>query len=131
MGLKYYCNEKLFETWSPNMAYLLGYIYADGSLDCSPRIRGRYIKIISTDKELIDLSKSILDSLHKIVTIEPPSLKHRVKFLLRIGSHKIYNDLVKLGVHPNKSLDMGFPTIQISIYHILLEDILMVMDMWV
>jgi len=29
MGIKYAVNEDFFKTWTPTMAYLLGFIYAD------------------------------------------------------------------------------------------------------
>ena len=53
MGIKYRVNENFFEKWSPLMAYVLGYIYADGNLDDSPYMRGKYIKITSTDLDSI------------------------------------------------------------------------------
>ena len=43
MGLKYPVNEKFFDAWSSEMAYVLGFIFADGSLEDSPNIRGKYI----------------------------------------------------------------------------------------
>ncbi len=93
------------------MAYLLGYIYADGDLVNTPYNRGKYLKVTSTDKCLIDLSRIILNSRHKINTIYPRDQFCKIKYILRIGSHKIFNDLAKLGVHPNKSLNMKFPKI--------------------
>ncbi len=111
MGVKYYCNEKLFERWSPEMAYLLGYIYADGSLEDASYLRGKYLRLTSADMELILLTKQILDSAHSIVRIKPKTPKHKWKYLLRIGSHKIYDDLTKLGLYPNKSLTMQLPDI--------------------
>jgi hypothetical protein len=53
MGIKYFVNEKFFSSWGKNMAYVLGYIYADGNLEYSPKIRGRYLRISSTDKNTI------------------------------------------------------------------------------
>ena len=48
------------------MAYVLGYLYADGSLsDCS-YIRAKYISVTSTDKDRIELFKSL--------SSQPPAL---------------------------------------------------------
>ena len=111
MGVKYYSNEHFFETWSPTMAYILGYIYADGSLENASYLRGKYLRVSSTDKELINFVKSLLQSDHSIVKLKPTNDLHKIRYLLRIGSYKIFNDLVKLGLHPNKSLTMKFPII--------------------
>jgi len=86
------------------MAYVLGYLYADGSLENSPIIRGKYVRVTSTDKITISKFKSWLGSGHKIVKINPPSHNRKPLYRLRIGSHKMYNDLINLGLYPHKSL---------------------------
>ena len=111
VGIKYKVNEKFFEKWSPNMAYVLGYIYADGSLDDSPYMRGKYIQITSTDEDSIQRIKNWLNSEHKITQRKSYFTGGKICFMLRIGSHKIYNDLFKLGLYPNKSLTISFPKI--------------------
>lgn len=110
MGIKYKVNESFFDSWSEEMAYVLGYIYADGSLENAFYIRGQYLRISSTDKITIDNIKNILDSGHKIV--ETPAYNNNKKqFLLRIGSHKLYKSLLEKGLYPNKSLTIKFPRI--------------------
>ncbi len=93
------------------MAYVLGYIYADGSLDDSPYMRGKYIQITSVDKDSIIRIKSWLNSEHKISSKKSNFTGGKICFMLRIGSHKIYDDLFKLGLYPNKSLTIGFPKV--------------------
>lgn len=109
MGIKYSSNENFFKKWTPSMAYLLGLIYADGSLEDATYLRGRYIRLSSTDKSIISSAKNVLSSEHKIVLIKPINPKWKIRYLIRIGSHEIYNDLVMLGLYPNKSLTMEFP----------------------
>ncbi len=110
MGIKYKVNENFFKTWSRNSSYVLGLLFADGSLEDAAYIRGKYVRLTSTDRSLIEQVKSSLNSRHKVVTI--PSLGNRKEqYLLRIGSHKIYNDLENIGLHPRKSLDMELPHI--------------------
>jgi hypothetical protein len=111
VGIKYKVNEKFFEKWSPSMAYVLGYIYADGSLDDSPYMRGKYIQITSTDEDSIQRIKYWLNSEHKIGEKKSNFIGGKICFILRIGSHKIYNDLFKLGLYPNKSLTVSFPKV--------------------
>jgi intein/homing endonuclease len=110
MGVKYKVNENFFKTWSRSSSYVLGILFADGSLENAPYIRGEYVRLTSTDLSLIEQVKKALNSQHKIVTI-PSSGNRKEKYLLRIGSHKIYNDLENLGLYPRKSLDMELPHI--------------------
>ena len=93
------------------MAYVLGYIYADGSLDDSSYMRGKYIQITSTDEDSIQRIKNWLSSEHKINKKRSNFIGGKICFVLRIGSHKIYNDLFRLGLYPNKSLTVNFPKV--------------------
>ena len=92
------------------MAYILGYIFADGSLEDSPYIRGKYMRISSTDESSIINLKTILNSKHKI-TKTLSNVNYKPDYLLRIGSHKIFNDLKKYGLHPHKSLTIRLPKV--------------------
>ena len=109
MGIKYQVNEEFFTKWSRDMAYVLGYIYADGSVEYSPYIRARYLRFGATDREIISKMKRFLRSEHPIIKKEKEGRK--TCYLLRIGSHKIYNSLIKIGVQPNKALTMNFPSV--------------------
>ncbi len=93
------------------MAYVLGYIYADGALIDGSYMRGKYLTITSTDQDSIERIKSFLDSEHTIFTRKSNYTNGKLHFGLKIGSHKIYNDLLKFGLFPNKSLTVKFPKI--------------------
>lgn len=110
MGVKYRANENFFKTWSRNSSYVLGLLFADGSLEDAVYIRGKYVRFTSTDRSLIEQVKNSFNSHHKIVTVLP-SAGRKEKYLLRIGSYKMYNDLKNLGLHPHKSLNMELPHI--------------------
>ena len=93
------------------MAYVLGYLYADGSMEDASYIRGKYIRVSSTERINILKIKKLLNSKHKIYE-ESPKVKNRKKrYLLRIGSHKLYSALEKHGLYPNKSLKIKFPSV--------------------
>ena len=111
MGIKHNFNKEFFKKWSPDMAYLLGYIYADGTLINCDYIRARYMSIASVDKDALEKMQKLLDSEHKITSHKSKYLKRKTIFKFKIGSHELYNDLVKLGLYPNKSLTIRFPNV--------------------
>ncbi|MCC6405283.1 MAG: hypothetical protein IT405_02755 [Candidatus Yanofskybacteria bacterium] len=112
MGVKYPVNEKFFVKWGPEMAYVLGYIYADGSLEDASYLRGKYLRVTSTDRKSIVRIRRWMNSEHTIV-VQKPSVKHpgKIRYCLRIGSHKLYNNLMIYGLRPRKSLTIQFPEI--------------------
>lgn len=91
------------------MAYVLGYIYADGSLEDSSYLRGKYIRLSSVEKYSIERVKLWLKSNHTIVTQLSSWPNGRNKYILRIGSKKMYDSLLRLGLYPNKSKSVKFP----------------------
>ena len=117
MGIKYRVNENFFDAWTPVMAYVLGYMYADGSLEDASYIRGKYIRVSSVEKYSILRIKRWLGSKHTIVEQKSAWKNGRTKYLLRIGSHKLYTKLVSFGLYPNKSLTIQFPEIPKNYLH--------------
>jgi hypothetical protein len=110
VGIKYAVNERFFEAWSPEMAYVLGYIYADGSLVYDPISRGSYVGITSTDPDILFAIRTVLSSEHKIRR-EIPHGNRKIKFALRIGNVALYKSLTKHGLYQNKSLTITFPKV--------------------
>ncbi|MEK7634948.1 MAG: LAGLIDADG family homing endonuclease [Patescibacteria group bacterium] len=93
------------------MAYVLGYVYADGTLINCDYIRALYLSITSTDKDSPERIKKMMGSEHNITKNKSLFLKGKTFYTLKIGNHKIYNDLIKHGLYPNKSLTVQFPNI--------------------
>lgn len=114
MGIKYAVNEEFFRNWNHEMAYVLGYLYADGSMEDASYLRGKYIRVSSIDRQTILKIKRLMNSKHTIVTRIPSSQKRGTSYLLRIGSHKLYNDLTDLGLFPHKSLTIKFPKVPVK-----------------
>lgn len=110
-------NLSLFKTWSPDMAWLLGYIWADGSVRrCIPKSKRSFnyqlnFKCISTDCELLGHVKRILDSHHFIGSMGATLLNVNGKTYcikpaarLSVSCKPLILDLINLhGVEPNKS----------------------------
>lgn len=92
------------------MAYVLGYIYADGSLEDAFYIRGKYVRVTSTDYDRIESIRALMRSWHTIV-LEKLRERGKQRFLLRIGNGKLFDALIRIGVTPRKSLTMLFPPI--------------------
>ena len=89
------------------MAYILGYFAADGSMVRNKR-GAHFIEFVSTDKELICLVRSALQSNHKISErIREKSQK--TLYRLQIGSKEIFSDLRLHGFTQNKSLSLSLP----------------------
>jgi hypothetical protein len=108
MGIKYSVNKDFFKTWNPTMAYVLGFIYADGCV--YPSVRGSYFSVTSIDEHIVVNIKRWMKSDH-IITKKVFDDNRRVRFTLKIGNKEIYTDLLKLGVYPNKSLTVRMPDI--------------------
>jgi len=90
-----------FNSWSPNMAYILGFIFADG---CLVEYKNGYygLDITSKDLEHLRLIKHELKAEHKIG-------KKEHCYRIQIRNKVIYNDLLKLGLTPRKSKTIRFP----------------------
>ncbi len=110
MGIKFKVNERFFDKWSAEMAYLLGFIYADGNLMYDKWSRGKYLSVTSTDKEIIFLMRKLMDSEHR-VHVSAPRDNRKFQFRLRIGNANLYDSLMRRGLYPNKSLTISFPQI--------------------
>ncbi len=110
MGIKYRVNEDFFSEWTENMAYVLGYIYADGNLLDSKYNRGQYVSIRSTDLCIIESIRESLNSEHTI-TSEKNDFPRKRSYVLRIGSKKIFGILERRGLCPRKSLIIDLPSI--------------------
>lgn len=117
---RYKIKIDFFKTWSNEMAYVLGFLYADGDIvDAVKSSRTQYIKFSSKDKDILEVIKSILQAEHPI-HYRPPretlfSDDHichcSTTFYLRIGSRRIFTDLKKLKLTPNKSKIVRFPDV--------------------
>ncbi|OGG74010.1 hypothetical protein A3A40_01350 [Candidatus Kaiserbacteria bacterium RIFCSPLOWO2_01_FULL_54_20] len=92
------------------MAYVLGFLYADGHLEDSAYIRGKYIHVINTDRDRIEIIRDLLGSEHAILERDKGG-NYKRAYLLRIGSHTLYNRLFEIGMTPRKSLTMRFPAV--------------------
>ncbi len=102
--------EHFFDYWSKDMAWVLGYFVADGSMYIS-KTGGHYIDFTSIDIELIQLVKSLMSTNNKIGSYLPKKGKNQIRYHLQIGSKKLFQKLIELGITPRKSLTILCPKI--------------------
>jgi hypothetical protein len=106
---KYFYDENFFEVIdSEEKAYFLGFIFADG---CVVHDKDRCSYRLSLKLHTKDMH--ILESFIKSVKGEMTPWKHGQREIaeVNLSGKKIVNDLIKLGVTPNKTFTIQYPTI--------------------
>lgn len=90
---KHTFNEEYFNTWSHDMAYILGFITADGSVD-------KYTLTINLSRKDKDILSFIMNQIGE-VKLEDKSKYKSIR--IRFNSVKLINSLIKYGIVPNKT----------------------------
>ncbi len=96
-------HNSYFKTQSPEMAYILGFIAADG---CLQDDNGTRLSIILSEKDREHLEK-IVNCLSYSGELHHSSSNNACYF--NIGSREIFNDLLSYGITPRKSLTLKWP----------------------
>jgi len=102
---KYALNEALFDTWTPEMAYVLGVLATDGNV-----VKYR-VQLNSVDLELVQKVRNFMGRSYGIREIPPRGFSRKTQYSLSISSVKLARKLTELGVGPAKSLTLTFPDI--------------------
>ncbi len=105
MPIKREYNKDFFKTWSPEMAFVLGFLFADGNIVLTNR-GTHFVSLYTADEALIMSIQKTLASSHKVAARKSET---GVVYRLQIGSKVWFDDLQKLGLTPNKSARMRFP----------------------
>lgn len=99
--LKYSVNEKFFDTWTSQMAYILGFTFADGSI---------YNTTLSWDVQKRDIE--ILKKIKNACSATYPIILHRhVSCRLRIHNQVLVNSAIEIGLLPKKNIRNALPKI--------------------
>jgi hypothetical protein len=102
----YSINIDFFKGWSNEMAYILGFIYADGHI----RVRKSKAELGIKSKDL-----KILSAINKAMKSNYPIKKRETEasyiYTLFVNRKEVVRDLMKLGLIPRKSLTITFPEI--------------------
>ena len=110
-------NEEFFKTWNPEMAYVLGIIYTDGNLfirNQGPSSKVYLLSIAQKETELLEKVLSLMQCNAKLMYSKRRVYKDTVAgelYKMTISNKKIYHDLEKIGLTPDKSNSIDFPVI--------------------
>jgi hypothetical protein len=100
-------NKNFFKTWTPSMAYVLGFFAADGYITVNKR-GGQFWCIDIKDKKLLEQIKATIQSEHEISTRKR---KNGTTYRLQIGSVEMCTDLRKLGFEVKKTKNLSVPNV--------------------
>jgi intein-encoded DNA endonuclease-like protein len=103
-------NQNYFENIdSEDKAYFLGFIYADGSLITDKR-NSLYIKVHTKDSHIIETFINCING-----EMIPWKSKSRDIIQVSVSGKKIIDDLLKIGLHQNKTFTLKYPKIPIEL----------------
>ncbi|MDA9935202.1 hypothetical protein N9C41_01310 [Candidatus Marinimicrobia bacterium] len=115
------CNTSFFKTWSKEMSYVLGIIYSDGNLSLGKehgnnktRNTSSVLSISQKDPEILEKIKNLIATNAKLY-LRPRRVYNGIvsgkTYSIRLSIKEIVDDLISLGLEPNKSMTMDFPEV--------------------
>lgn len=109
MSMRRELNQDFFKEWSPEMAYVLGFFAADGSMLLNNR-GAHFIEFTITDRIVLEHIQRVTGSTHHIAERERGG-NCKTAYRLQIGSKEWFEDLSRLGFTQNKSKRLPLPKI--------------------
>jgi hypothetical protein len=107
-------NENFFKVWTPDMAYVLGFFAADGSMYRN-KSGGYYIEFQITDGDLLEKIRTLLRSNNKIA-VRDRGLNCNLIYRLQIGCKSMFEDLERIGFVQNKTHVLAMPNIPRALF---------------
>lgn len=98
---------EFFRVWSAEMAYVLGYWWADGCMYIKPSTTAHEVKFASKDREHLEIIANIIGESHHT----RPVTKGSDCYDMTYCSKEMYYDLIAHGGTPRKSHTMGMPQV--------------------
>ncbi|WP_238613242.1 LAGLIDADG family homing endonuclease [Candidatus Oscillochloris fontis] len=96
-----------FRVWSPEMAYVLGYWWADGYMRHRSDNGAHIVEIASIDRDHLLTMAQVIGGSCSFRKVSAKGDCYHIEFCNR----DLYNDLISLGGMPNKSNVIGFPVL--------------------
>ncbi len=101
-------NEEFFKVWTSDMAYILGFVFADGNINWNPLKSYRSLTITASekDKKHLERMRLLMESTKELLYSSKTN-----SYRLIINNKAICKDLMGFGLTPRKSLSVKFPNI--------------------
>jgi hypothetical protein len=96
---------EFFRVWTPEMAYVLGYWWADGLMYIKPSIRAHEVRIASNDLDHLQVIAQVVNHTYDLRKVSTQSQT----YVLTFCSVEMYRDIERHGGTPRKSRTIGFP----------------------
>ena len=106
MGRSPRCAE-FFRVWAPEMAYVLGYWWADGCMRIKANTTAHQIEIASNDRDHLELIAQAIGGKYFLRKVSPQANTYVISFC----SKEMYQDIERLGGTSRKSRTIGFPDV--------------------
>jgi len=97
-------NVHFFKTWTPEMAYVLGYIVADGCLIATRNNTSYILNITSIDLDHLKKIRKVLSSDCSIS--QKKNSSGGFGYQIQIRNLILANDLLKIGIKPRKTYNL-------------------------
>jgi DNA-binding transcriptional regulator WhiA len=105
-------NHNYFENINTeDQAYIIGFIFADGSINTSTNRYMLRIELQERDKDILSFIKKELNS---SINIKTHIRKNKRYVLFQINSKKMITDLIKIGILPGKTYLKNIPLIPLK-----------------
>lgn len=96
-----------FRVWAPEMAYVLGYWWADGCIYVKPCTTAHEVRIASNDLEHLLTIAQAINQTYDLRKVSP----HKNTYVLTYCSVEMYRDIEGHGGTPRKSKTISFPEV--------------------
>jgi hypothetical protein len=107
MGTQKRYDKEFFKQWSSDMAYVLGFLYADGNIVVSKR-GNHYVALYTADRSILLAMRVCMKSEH---AVSARFSKTGCVYRIQVGSKEWFDDLSDLGLVPNKVTRMRLPRV--------------------
>jgi hypothetical protein len=108
------CNIHYFDEWTPDMAYILGFMFADGSITkrLCDMIIGVAVKDLAVLKFIQNETKNTRELRHYRPHVDKDGCQHQESVYLTLSSMVLVRRLMELGLKPRKTYnDDPFPAV--------------------
>ena len=98
-------HAEFFRVWTPAMAYVLGYWWADGCMRIKSNTGAHEFEIASNDRDHLETIARTIGGNYSLRKVSEGSQCYKISFC----SKEMYQDILAHGGTPRKSRTIGFP----------------------